>query len=116
MSFRKIKEIMFGGSAPDLSDPAVAARRDRTLNAGRRFGRFTRLDGLFAAMQRFAGRKPVLFLVISFGTVLFFFTLNIVSLVQRAGDRPRHTATAVEMQDSLLQNVIIKNREEYATD
>lgn len=89
----KLKRLFFGEKEPDISDPANRRRYDKSVDAGRRFASFTRFDRLMGKTQRFADRKPYLFLGITFGIVLFFFTLNVVRLV-KASESRRDTAAS----------------------
>ena len=67
------KKLIFGEKLPDKNDPKYKERYEKEVEAGRKTCRFLRLDKAAAAIQRFANRRPKLFLGLIFSVVIWGF-------------------------------------------
>ena len=100
MSLKAIKRMIKGEPMPDVNDPKNRERREREINAGRKFALKTGIASLAACVQRFAENHRVLFMALAFGTVIGCFTFNVVMLVRMSR---RGTASGIVVQDSLIR-------------
>ena len=100
MSLKAIKRMIKGEPMPDMNVPKNRERREREINAGRRFALKTGIARLAACVQRFAENHRVLFMTLAFGTVIGCFTFNVVMLVRMSR---RGTASGIAVQDSLIR-------------
>ena len=100
MSLKAIKRMIKGEPMPDVNDPKNSERREREINAGRKFALKTGIASLAACVQRFAENHRVLFMTLAFGIVIGCFTFNVVMLVRMSH---RSTASGIELQDSLIR-------------
>lgn len=96
------KKLIFGEKMPDKNDPKYRERYEKEVEAGRKTARFLRLDKAGAAIQRFATRRPKLFLGIVFGIVIFCLTYN-MWCVARILNAPKHPVTATQVQEQMIQ-------------
>ena len=93
------KKLIMGEKMPDKNDPKYKERYEKEVSAGRKVARFLKIDKAAAATQRFADRRPKLFLGIVFGIVIFCFVLNVYRLSQVA-TKANDYQTAIEKQES----------------
>lgn len=97
--------MIFGEKGPDPDDPRYRARREREMEAGRRFAEWSGLNRLAVWVQLFANAHRVAFVCIAFGLPVFFLALDVASLVRVTS---RSTAsggrTAVAVQDSVMRS------------
>lgn len=100
MSLKAIKRMIKGEPMPDVNDPKNRERREREINAGRKFALKSGIARLAACVQRFAENHRVLFMTLALGIVIGCFTFNVVMLVRMSG---RGTASGIELQDSLIR-------------
>ena len=94
------KKLIFGENMPDKEDPKYTERYEKEVEAGRKTCRFLRLDKAAAAIQRFANRRPKLFLGLIFSVVIVCFSYNIWTIcrVMNGSDKEQPTATQVQEQ------------------
>ena len=100
MSLKAIKRIIKGEPMPDMNDPKNRERREREINAGRKFALKTGIARLAACVQRFAENNRVLFMTLAFSIVIGCFTFNVVMLVRMSR---RGTVSGIAVQDSLIR-------------
>ena len=100
MSLKAIKRIIKGEPMPDVNDPKNRERREREINAGRKFALKTGIARLAACVQRYAESHSVLFMALAFGIVIGCFTFNVVMLVRMSR---RGTVSGIAVQDSLIR-------------
>lgn len=96
------KKLIMGEKMPDKNDPRYKERYEKEVSAGRKVARFLKIDKAAAATQRFADRRPKLFLGIVFGIVIFCFVLNVYRLSQVA-TKANDYQTAIEKQESIYK-------------
>ena len=100
MSLKAIRRMIKGEPMPDMNDPKNRERREREINAGRKFALKTGIARLAACVQRFAENHRVLFIALAFGIVIGCFTFNVVMLVRMSR---RGTVSGIAVQDSLIR-------------
>ena len=105
---KRFRKILFGERTPEISDPGYAEKGRRAQEAGANITKFLRLDKAAAATQRFAGKRPVLFLVIVFGIATFFFSLNAVRIVQYSRYRRTQQSAVAVQRDSIINKLLIE--------
>lgn len=104
-----IKKILIGDPMPDKNDPKYKERYEREVDAGRKFADKVGISWLARHLQEWGNSHKVAFLVISFGIVIGFFAYNVYHLIQHYNydqQHPGHRPTAVERQDSVLQEIL----------
>lgn len=103
MDRKKFKRVLTGEEMPDKNDPKYRERYEREKHYGEVFAEKTGLNWLATKIQLWANNNRKLFLLITFGFVIFMFLLNILSLV-RTYKRSKGThTTAVERVDKALK-------------
>ncbi|MDD6552152.1 MAG: hypothetical protein PUF37_00995 [Prevotellaceae bacterium] len=113
----KLKKVIFGEPMPDKNDPKYKERYEKEVAAGKKFGDKIGLPVVGAFIYRWASAHKTAFLVISFGTVITCFALNVVAVIRVYNSQPAdgHHTTAVEQVDSALykQQQAHKNSKNY---
>lgn len=98
-----IFKLIKGEPAPDKNDPKYKERYEREVRAGKEFADKSGLTWLAGIVTKWSVRHKKAFLVIVFGTVIFCFVCNVVSVV-RFASRNGKGKSPIELQDSALEH------------
>lgn len=94
---------------PDKNDPRNKERYEKDVEAGRKFAEKVGINWLAAKVQLWANEHRIGFLLITFGTVILLFGINIFNMVRAYNASNTRRGTAVEMVDSALQQQRLNN-------
>ncbi|WP_308529661.1 hypothetical protein [uncultured Prevotella sp.] len=76
------KRMLLGEEMPDKNNPKYKERYEREVEMGRQFAEKSGLSRLFVKIQLWAQNNKKTFLITVFGFVIFFFILNIITMVK----------------------------------
>ena len=98
------KKMLFGERVPDRDDPKYQELRERSFNAGKRFGDAIGLPWLGKKIYLISSRHKNLFFLSVFSTVIFFLCLKTYTFVRAINRDGLKHPSAVERVDSALEH------------
>lgn len=97
------RRIFVGEPMPDKDDPKYHERREREMEAGRRFAEAVGLARLGCWLCGVADSNRKVFMGVMLSLIMLFFLGNVWRIASHSGSTTRK-GYSVEMQDSLFRN------------
>lgn len=100
---KRFSRILKGEPMPDKNDPQYQERYEKEKHYGEVFAEKAGLNWLAQKIQSWANKNRKMFLLLTFGFVIFIFLLNILTMAKGYRNRKAHQATAVELVDKAMK-------------